>query len=45
MVVSVYPSYIVVGATGVEGKIAATIENSLDKAPVPIKLRAYTINL
>ena len=40
MIVSDDPSYVVVGAVGVEGIVAARIMNSLDKELVPIELRA-----
>jgi len=35
----------VVGAAGVDGIVAATIESSVDKGPVPIELLAKTLNL
>jgi hypothetical protein len=40
VIVSDDPSYVVIGAVGVEGIVAARIVNSLDKEPVPIELRA-----
>jgi hypothetical protein len=43
--VSVEPSYEVIGAAGVEGIVAATIENSADDIPVPIEVLADTLNL
>ena len=43
--VSVTPSYVVVGGAGDEETVAATIENSDDNEPVPIELRAETLNL
>ena len=45
MIVSDDPSYVVVGAVGVEGIVAATIMNSVDKEPVPIEFLAETLNL